>query len=92
MRIQGGIIAANGFTSIFMVHSVSAVETTKKASRDGGGSPGGYSGNGKSTHSFSRILEAEMNEHKAPTECHTVTYGNDRRLRTFLYQTREYQY
>ncbi|MBQ2935430.1 MAG: hypothetical protein IJD96_04240 [Lachnospiraceae bacterium] len=75
-----------------MVHSVSAVETTKKASRDSKGSSGGYSGSGHSAHTFSKVLEAEMNEHKAPTECHTVTYGNDLRLRTFLYQTREYQY
>lgn len=92
MHIQGGIIAANGFTSIFMVHPVSAVDTTKKASRDGGGSSGGYSGSEKSAHTFSKVLEAELNERKAPTECRTVTYGNDLRLRTFLYQTREYQY
>ena len=75
-----------------MVHSVSAVETTKKASRDGGGSSGGYTGNGKSAHSFSKVLEAELNEKQAPAECRTVTYGSDLRLRTFLYQTREYQY
>lgn len=92
MHIQGGIIAANGFTSIFMVHSVSAVETAKKASRDSDGSSGGYTGSDKSTHSFSKILEAEINEKQAPAECRTVTYGNDLKLRTFLYQTREYQY
>lgn len=92
MRIQGGINAANGFTNIFMVHSVSAITHTKKVSRDDSSLSGGYTGSDKSTHSFSKILEAEINEKQAPAECHTVTYGNDLKLRTFLYQTREYQY
>ena len=75
-----------------MVHSVSAVGAIKKTTRDGGNSSGGYTGNGKSTHSFSKVLETELSEKQAPTECRTVTYGSDSKLRTFLYQTREYQY
>ena len=75
-----------------MVHSVSAVGTAKKVSRDDRGFSGGHSGNGHSNHTFSKVLEAELNEKKAPAECHTVTYGSDLKLRTFLYQTREYQY
>ena len=27
----------------------------------------------------------------APAECHTVTYGRDRRLMHFIYRTREYR-
>ena len=27
----------------------------------------------------------------APAECHTVTYGRDRRLTHFVYRTREYR-
>lgn len=92
MRIQGGIIAAYEFSNIFMVHSVSAITHTKKVSRDNEGSSGGYSGSGNSTHTFSGILEEKITERKAPAECHTITYGNDLRLRNFLYQTREYQY
>lgn len=75
-----------------MVHSVSAVGTAKKVARDGRGSSGGYSGGKQSTHTFSKVLEAELEEKKAPAECRTVTYGSDLKLRTFLYQTREYQY
>ena len=92
IRIQGGIVAANGFTGIFMVHSVSAVGNTKKVSRDGNGSGTGYNGREASPHTFSKILEAELKEKEAPAECRTVTYGRDLHLRTFLYQTHEYQY
>ncbi len=92
MRIQGGINAANEFTNIFMVHSVSAITHTKKVSRDDSSLSGGYSGSKNSAHTFSKVLEEQINEHKAPTQCHTITYGNDLRLRNFLYQTREYQY
>lgn len=27
----------------------------------------------------------------APAECHTITYGRDRRLTHFIYRTREYR-
>lgn len=43
---------------------------------------------------FSQVLQ-EVSEEKfpdAPMHCHTVTYGRDRRLRTFLYHSGEYRY
>lgn len=89
--IQGGILAAKGLTDIFMVHTVTAVSLTKKVSKDARRSSNSYSSPQQTPHTFSNFLEEEINELKAaPNNCHTVTYGNDLKLHTFLYQPREY--
>lgn len=76
-----------------MVHTIPVVTSGAKINRDSRQSSGnGYNGN-QSNHLFAQILESAVDEQtKAPAHCHTVTYGNDRRLHTFLYQSREYQY
>lgn len=76
-----------------MVHTIPVVTHGAKINRDSRQSSGnGYNGN-QSNHLFAQILESAVDEQtKAPAHCHTVTYGNDRRLHTFLYQSREYQY
>lgn len=69
-----------------MVHSVSAISTSKKIDRDTG-----HSNNAPSEHSFTQILKDEIKEQKkAAKECRNTTYGSDMRLHTFLYQPKEY--
>lgn len=76
-----------------MVHSVSAVPAGRKVGRDSHHSSGRDAGENPSDHLFAQILETAVDEQKkAPEHCHTITYGSDRRLHTFLYQAREYQY
>lgn len=90
--IRGGITAAKGLTDIYMVHSVTAVSLTKKVSEDSRRTPDSYSSKKQTPHTFSSFLEEEIQELKAaPNNCHTVTYGTDRKLHTFLYQPRDYQ-
>ena len=74
-----------------MVNSVLAVSETGTQRRDEG--KASYSGYGEEgfQRSFSQMLEQAVNEtKKASIECHTTTYGPDRRLMMFHYQTREY--
>lgn len=82
----------NGFSSIFMVASVSAVPLPRRTGRDEQGAfYGSAKQNGKSL--FAGILADTMDrqvEEKA--DCSTTTYGRDRQLQTFLHRTREYHY
>ncbi len=74
-----------------MVHTVTAVSLTKKVSEDARRTPDSYSSKKPNPHTFSSFLEEEIQEIKAaPNNCHTVTYGTDRKLHTFLYQPRDY--
>lgn len=76
-----------------MVHSVSAVSTTRKVTRDSHNKTASNLSENKSDHTFSGILEEKVDEQKMSTpNCHTVTYGNDMKIHTFLYQAREYHY
>lgn len=44
-------------------------------------------------HLFSQFLAQEIDEQRASSvNCRNVTYGQDSRLHTFEYQTREYRY
>ncbi len=93
MRIQGGIIAANGFTGILMVHTVMAVSTSGKVKRDSGRAFHTASGKMQSDHLFSNILKEKVDEQEsASMDCQTTTYGNDSQIHTFQYRTREYHY
>ncbi len=76
-----------------MFHSVSAVSASTKVSRDSQNSSGNDSSGNPSDHRFAQIFATAVDEQKkAPEHCHTITYGSDRKLHTFLYQAREYQY
>lgn len=76
-----------------MIHSVLAVPSTGKIKRESYKSTGTPSDKEQSNHLFSQILEEKMDEQKkAPMDCHTLTYGQDSRLHTFYYQSREYNY
>lgn len=69
-----------------MVHSVSAISTSRKIDRDTG-----HSNNAPSERTFTQILKQEIEEQKKATnECRTTTYGSDMKLHTFLYRPREY--
>lgn len=92
IRIQGGISAANGITGIFMVHSVEAVSSVDKVRRDADRARD-FQSKSKQNSLFSQILNQKTEDlQKDSMECHTVTYGQDSKLRTFLYQSREYSY
>ena len=97
IRIQGGIVAArvdvaNGITSIFMVQSVMATPKLKKTKQEYSKSSYSHS-DSKPEQSFNRILDQAIEEQDAaPVICHTSTYGQDCRMQTFHYQSREYHY
>lgn len=95
IRIQGGIIAAKGISSIFMVNSVLAVSTTGKIKRDNARTDNSLCerNRAESNPLFSQLLQKEVEAQRADTmNCHTVTYGQDSMLHTFEYQKREYHY
>ena len=93
IRIQGGIVAVNGFTGIFMVQSVLATATVDKVKRDSDKSKDKASGRKRENSLFSQVLEEKKEEQKAAAmNCHTVTYGRDCRIRNFQYQSGEYRY
>lgn len=93
MRIQGGIIAANGITSIFMVSSVLAVPTVGKVKREDPRDSHSGSKEKDSKGLFAQVLEEAVHEPEpAPRDCCTMLYGRDSRLQTFRYMTREYHY
>lgn len=93
IHIQGGIDAANGISSIFMVNAVMAVPTSDKVKRDASKAANSHSQGKKQESLFSQILNQTVEEaQEAPRECHMVTYGQDCMLRTFQYQKREYHY
>ncbi len=76
-----------------MVHSVMAVSKIGKAKQEDkkDNSSGGKS-HEDATPLFSRFLEQEINEQRAmAVNCRTVTYGQDSKLHTFEYRTREYR-
>ncbi len=74
-----------------MVHSVVAVPSIGKIKRERR-SPV-YTGTmeNSSNGTFAQVLERAKEETKeSPMNCITTTYGRDSRMRTFLYQPREY--
>lgn len=76
-----------------MVHSVMAVSTADKLKRDANKAADAHSHGKKTATLFSEILNQAVDEQQeAPRQCHTVTYGQDSKLRTFRYQQREYHY
>ena len=77
-----------------MVHSVLAVSTVGKLKREDNrsGNSSTKKNEAKAKDLFSQILEAEVAGQKAtPMTCKTVTYGQDSKIHTFEYQTREYR-
>lgn len=75
-----------------MVQSVVSAPKSKKTKREHNRSP--YSQSGKqSDNLFHQILDNAIEEQEeAPVICHTTTYGQDSRMQTFHYQSREYHY
>ena len=77
-----------------MVHSVVAINGVRKVTRDL------YKDENSSqkreveeNRSFSDILQQEVDERRTDSlNCHTVTYGMDRKLHSFEYLAREYRY
>lgn len=76
-----------------MVHSVVGISTSDKIKRDANRAANSYSHSKQQNSLFSQIFEQKIAEQQeAPAECYTVTYGQDSKIRTFQYQTREYNY
>lgn len=76
-----------------MVHSVMAVSTVDKLKSDANNTADSHSHGRQQESLFAQILNQTVEEQQtAPRECHTVTYGQDCKLRTFEYQQREYHY
>lgn len=83
----------NGFSSIFMVASVSAAPVLRKTGRDDPGISGSGFQKKSGAGLFSNILKETMDQYtEDAVDCRTTTYGRDRKMQTFLYQTREYHY
>lgn len=83
-------------SSIFMVHSVLAIEGVAKVKRDFDREERFFEK--KEAHvskTFSEILQQELQEKEDVQmdlhSCQTVTYGMDRKLHRFEYLTREYR-
>lgn len=84
--------AAREITDMFVVHSVAMVSSVDRVKRDANRTRD-FSPRGRQSVLFSQILEEKEQElQRTPLECHTITYGQDSRLRTFLYRSREYGY
>uniref|UniRef100_UPI0040569CBC hypothetical protein n=1 Tax=Agathobacter sp. TaxID=2021311 RepID=UPI0040569CBC len=79
-------------TGIFMVNSVSAVSKANKVRRDFGYNQNLYQKEPKKTNaSFAEVLQKEAESVRTESNsCYSVTYGMDRQLHFFDYQTREY--
>ena len=90
--IQGGIDAANGFSSNFRVVPVQVVSTIPRLRRDTRQSASQSFSGTKKDESFEQVLQQKLSGNE-PLDCYTVTYGRNRQLQTFFYQPkREYTY
>lgn len=89
---QGGIDMVNGFSSIFMVASVTAVSGVSKTKRDERRDANSDSKKKNAERLFASILENSAKEKANEVDCRTTTYGRDSMMQNFLYQTREYRY
>lgn len=90
--IQGGITAANGFSSNFKVVPVQMVSTIPRLRRDPGQSAANSFTGAEKDASFDHILQKKMSKAQS-LDCYTVTYSRDCQLQTFFYQPkREYTY
>lgn len=77
-----------------MVHSILAVSTVGKLKRENNksGNSAIREKEAKAKKLFSQILETEVADQKAiSVTCKNVTYGQDSRIHTFEYRTREYR-
>ena len=94
IHIQGGIDAARAMTSIFMVHSVVAINGVRKVTRDlYKDENSSQKSETEKSRTFSDILQQEVDvRRKDSLDCRTVTYGMDKRLHSFEYLAREYRY
>lgn len=81
-------------TSIFMVHSVVAIDGVGKVKRDlDRDENSSRKKDSQENRTFSDILQHEVEEMQTDLHtCRTVTYGMDRKLHRFEYLTREYHY
>ncbi len=93
IRIQGGINAANGISSIFMVTSVLAVPRIDKVKRDRQSPSQFHSREKDSNELFAQFLDNAVKESEpASMECLNTVYGRDSKMQTFRYQSREYHF
>jgi len=75
-----------------MVQSVMATPKLKKTKSERNKSSFSSSGE-KKEHLFNKILSDAIEEQDSSNViCHNTTYGQDCRLQTFHYQSREYHY
>ena len=83
----------NGFSSIFMVASVTAVPGVRNTGRDEKQSSGSDSKKNSASRLFARILrEAAQETTDDALDCHTTTYGRDSKMQDYLHKKREYHY
>lgn len=76
-----------------MVNSVTAVSGVYKTRRDERRIPASQYGKKNAEGLFAKILEENVKETSGnDVDCCTVTYGRDRKMQTFLYQTKEYRH
>lgn len=83
----------NGFSSIFMVASVTAVPGMRKTGRDEKQSFGSNSKKDSASRLFASILKETAQETADDAmDCRTTTYGRDSKMQEYLHQKREYRY
>lgn len=83
----------NGFSSIFMVASVTAAPGMRKTGRDEKQSSGSGSKKDSAGKLFASILkETAQKTADDAMDCHTTTYGPDSKVQEYLHQKREYRY
>lgn len=77
-----------------MVHSVVAINGVRKVTRDlYRDDDSSQKRKAEESKSFSDVLQKEVDIRRTDSlNCHTVTYGMDKRLHSFEYLAREYRY
>lgn len=88
------ITAARAMSDIFIVHSILAVSRIGAVTRELVKEETIYSKKEQSNNSsFSSVLQQEIDHvGKDALNCHTVTYGVDRKIHHYEYLRREYKY
>lgn len=82
--------AVKGIPNVFKVTSICMVQRSKNTYEE----PASQRGTEHTEQpSFSAVLDSAVEkEASASLNCHTCTYGADKKLQNFLYQSRDYTY
>ena len=76
-----------------MVNSVVAVPKVDSVRRDQYNSSYSESKDQASNGTFAKVLEdVRKDKQNTPMDCHTISYGKDSKLQSFVYQPRDYHF